>query len=46
MLTSAEEKDVVEIRVNIGVSFHHWRQLLVSKGMKFDAELTTFLLDW
>jgi len=34
-------KDTIETRVNTGVALQLW----ASKGMKFDAGLTTFLLD-
>lgn len=32
-------------RVSIGAAFHGWRPLLVSVGMKFDAERARFLHD-
>lgn len=32
-------------RINIGSAFPRWRELLLKKRMKLDAELATFLLD-
>lgn len=32
-------------RINIGSAFTRWRELLLEKRMKLDAELATFLLD-
>jgi len=43
---AGRRKDMTETGVNIGVAFHQWRQLSVRGETKFDAELTTFLLDW
>ena len=35
----------IETRVDTDVAFHRWRHL-IGKGMKFDAELAMFLLNW
>lgn len=40
-----KRKDVMETRGNVGVHFHDWTQLLLSKGIKFDAELRMLILE-
>jgi len=35
-----------QTRVNIGVGFPRWRQLRDSKGLKTDAMVAVFLLEW
>uniref|UniRef100_A0A3B4V4P8 Uncharacterized protein n=1 Tax=Seriola dumerili TaxID=41447 RepID=A0A3B4V4P8_SERDU len=47
ILTTTKKSDQFrsKTRVNICTAFHRWRRLLKRKGMKFDGQLATFLLD-
>ena len=42
----ALDKERSQTRVIIGAAFEWWRQLGHVKGLKSDAEVALFLLDW